>query len=370
MRPYGGDRVEPASNGGVVLISRGDKGWQGRKARTSTSTEHPGTAVLWDDMLFEVVSVQETELRFRYHLAPWREEHTVRVTQVYDAAHETARAADRADQRRRHEHRRAAMLLAPLTGCLPAAVQEHLGREYGILPVRLTMLSLTLPILYDAWLAYRIAGGIIDESQAGVPLALIFLGMFLFAEMMLRLFVVFSQSRPIGTALGFLVYSMFWLLHPRRGTLVHPFSKERGMAVYKAELSRETLVHDRYIGLEPLLTLLPAEDQRLLEARFAFRFRRHASTVAFVILCFAVAGVITSWNTIQHKPTFSARSSLLLAGIVAVEQVWRLIAFRTGPAGSMFGVLVRPFSRILFEPRGSLTRARDSHPDEPRGASE
>lgn len=370
MHAYGDDRVEPASHDGFVIIARAAKGWQGRRAKTNTSSEHPGTAVLWDDALFEVVSVHETEMRFRYHLVPWRDEHTVRLTHTYDAAHENARAAERRDQHRRHKRRFLALMLAPLTGSLPSAVQEHYGREYSILPVRLTMISLLLPVAFGVWVANRAVGNILHPGRAGLPLWIAFLAMFLFGEGMLRMFVVFSQSRPIGTALGFVGYCLFWLAHPRREQLVHPFAEERGFGLYRAEFSAEAERHDRYIGLEPLLTLLPAEDQKLLAARFAFDYRAHANTIAVVLLCFAIAGAVTSWNTVAVAPTFSARSSFIVAIIVGGEQLWRLVALRRGPAGSMFGLLVRPFARILFEPKRTLTRARDSHPESPRGASE
>jgi hypothetical protein len=39
---------------------------------------------------------------------------------------------------------------------------------------------------------------------------------------------------------------------------------------------------------------------------------------------------------------------MLIAGGVAVEQALRLHAFRRGPAGSIFGVVVRPLVRNLL----------------------
>ena len=46
--------------------------------------------------------------------------------------------------------------------------------------------------------------------------------------------------------------------------------------------------------------------------------------------------------------SFSAFVSLVCAGFVVLEQTMRLLAFKRGPAGSIFGALVRPFARDLL----------------------
>ena len=68
MRAYGSDRIRPLDDGAVVLSCRLPKaGWTARVEKTLTRSEHPGTAILWDDAYYEVV-----ELCARLHDSGWQ----------------------------------------------------------------------------------------------------------------------------------------------------------------------------------------------------------------------------------------------------------------------------------------------------------
>src|SRR5207302_1266202 len=67
--------------------------------------------------------------------------HAMRTIDHYDDAHEAERAAEYRAQLARETKRKSANALAVLAGHLPAAVQEEIGRELGIIPARLTIIS-------------------------------------------------------------------------------------------------------------------------------------------------------------------------------------------------------------------------------------
>src|SRR5438067_11237849 len=96
MQSYGSDRVTPDDDGQVTLACRLPKqNWLPRVPKTMTRSEHPGTAVLWEEQDFEVVDAEELpQGGCRYVLAPRKEEHIIRVSDRYDAESETHRLAD------------------------------------------------------------------------------------------------------------------------------------------------------------------------------------------------------------------------------------------------------------------------------------
>jgi hypothetical protein len=97
-RPLGRDRLEPATpgdgEGAVVLGSPREKGWEGR---VEGRVVMPGTAVRWDEEIWEVVSVGQTGSGgFRYVLVPWDERNLVR--RVVDYAPEALSNVKRAPE--------------------------------------------------------------------------------------------------------------------------------------------------------------------------------------------------------------------------------------------------------------------------------
>ena len=67
--------------------------------------------------------------------------------------------------------------------------------------------------------------------------------------------------------------------------------------------------------------------------------------MAIFILVFAALGVITAYRT--QEPV-----TMLVAAVVASEQVIRLMALRRGPAGSILRFLIWPFMRKLLADHG------------------
>jgi hypothetical protein len=337
MTPYGSDRVR-VDGERIVLSSRLPKGWTARVARTLTSAEFPGTAVLWEEQYFEVVGAEPLPRGVRYTLEPWRDHHAMRLTARYDDDSETALAAEWRAAHARERNRLSAAWLAPLTGHLPAIVQERIGAELGVLATRQTQWSL----LSELALLVPIVGYIVTEimAQRPKPTWAIVAAAFLFLETALRFLVVWTQGRPAGSTLGVLAYILYWLLTGRREQ-TSPFDRLLGHATPITAAPEERQRSDALLLREPLATLLPATDQWRLRERYGYDYRRLAGTVAGVLLTFAILGVITS--TMSRSIV-----SGLVALLVAVEQIARLAALRRGPQPSILGWLVRPLLRNLL----------------------
>ena len=59
MRAYGSDRLRVAGEK-LILWTRVPKPkWVARVPKTLTKSEHPGTAILWEDQFFEVVKAEQ-----------------------------------------------------------------------------------------------------------------------------------------------------------------------------------------------------------------------------------------------------------------------------------------------------------------------
>jgi hypothetical protein len=166
--------------------------------------------VAWGEEILEVVAAEPLpDGGMRYSLVPWRDEVAIRSLERYDAASESALAAERrwrADARRK---RRLAILLSPLLGHLPGAVQESMEQEFGAPANAMTMAS-ALPLLAIGIVGLfaqfaRVAGG----SLAPLPEPSLPLSIYLFGESALRLTVVATQSRPAGSIPGSLLYELW-----------------------------------------------------------------------------------------------------------------------------------------------------------------
>jgi hypothetical protein len=333
MRPYGSDRVR-ADGDAFLLACRVAKGWNARDGR------HPGTAVCWDETYFEVADVTPLPNgAVEYRLEPWRDEHAMRHVDRYDRASEQQRIAEHRRNLERAAKAKSASLLGIFTGQRPAAVQEHLGNEYGISPPRLTLIS-TIP----AWLAFGAcvllaADAKVRQVSSPIPIWLWVVAGLLFFESLIRFQVVFSQNRPMGSVLGFLGYSLYYFLAPNRAKLIPPLQAEKGMSA-TLHLSDEHHREAAFAVREPWLTLLSAHEQARLAQLYGYDYRRHAKQIALVILAIAAVGAFSMFG----KNNLSA----LLAAALAVEQLVRLSVFPRRAIGSVLGLLVRPFTRKLF----------------------
>lgn len=86
-RPTGRDRLEPTTDGTVVLLSLRPKGWSGREEGGPRAPVRPGTAVRWDGDLWEVLRVEpRAGGGWRHVLGPWDERNLVRSVVEYGEA--------------------------------------------------------------------------------------------------------------------------------------------------------------------------------------------------------------------------------------------------------------------------------------------
>jgi len=232
------------------------------------------------------------------------------------------------------------------TGHLPARVQEALGSELGILPTRLTFISLILPFLFEVWAVNEL----VRCRMTGAPISLWLLlaAGYVGAESALRLQIVMSQSRPIGSTVGFILYSLFYAIAPRKIAGVAPLKIDKREALLGTPPPPDVELQDSLSVREPLLTLLSPPEQVVLAKRFGFNYRKEAFRVAWIILIFAIAGIVSSIVRLGEGASLGLIVSLVVASIVALEQIQRLAALRRGPAGSMLAFLVRPFARKLL----------------------
>jgi cation transporter-like permease len=315
--------------------------------RTLTSREHPGTAVLWDGQWFEVVGEERSTTEICYVLAPWPENHAIRISDTYDGASEVRREGEHNAALRREKNRTAANLLGMFTGQLPASVQEQLASELGLLAPRLTLLSLIPQFAFIVAAVLSTVSHVVDHT-GGPKLGLAVLTIYFTIENLIRFNIAFNQGRPIGSAIGMLIYSVGYIFGLRKAGGASPVQPIRGTAIYKTEAPPDIAIRDAVRMRAPLMTLLSVPEQEMLERQYGYDYREPAAVVATIILFSSIAGIVTSMRTLSHGPSISALVSLLVAAVLAAEQAYRLYVLRQRPAGSILAFLVRPFMRKLL----------------------
>jgi hypothetical protein len=340
MQAYGSDRVRPGDGEQFILMSRFPKQWTPRAAKTLTTAEFPGTAVLWGERYFEVVDAEGlAQGGVKYVLEPWRDMHIMRITDRYDAEREAERLLEWRAGFSRDRKRKSANALALLTGHLPAAVQEELGRELGVSPRRLTITSGARIYAIVVALAMWVVSCILEGRP--IPLSLLLATAFFFVETSLRLLVGWLIGRPMGSVAGFIAYLVYYFTVADRAQAVSPFAEEKGMSIAISATPEERIASDALLMRESLVTLLSPADQARVAERFGYDYKRPSRFIAALILVFASLGIATS---IHNRAVIS----LLLAAILAGEQLYRLAILGRRPAGSVLGILARPFLRKLL----------------------
>jgi hypothetical protein len=312
--------------------------------KSLTHAEHPGTAVLWEEEYYEVVNVDPLPGGgYRYILVPWRDALTMRVTDRYDEESEATRVAEHRANRVREAKRKTVNALALLTGHLPARVQEHFGGELGVLPHRLTLISLLTTVLVIVLLLGYHVHRVMNDPPP--PVWTIPLLMFFGAEVVVRGFIAFQLQRPIGSVIGLFAYIVYYAFVPKSLAPVDATASAKGEAVVITEAPEDVKLRDALTMRASLITLLPAAEQERVAQRFEYHYREHAPGIAWLILVGSILGVITSVMTLRKHVTFSALTSLILAAALVVEQLWRLYVLQSRPIGSILGPLARPFVR-------------------------
>jgi hypothetical protein len=350
MRPYGSDRMTLEVNGHILLVSRTAKGWRERTARTATSVELAGTAVLWDAQFFEVLAVEPLpDGCIQYELAEWPENHLMRSIEKYDAQSDIALRRRAALTAGRETKRRLAIVLTFFTGLLPAAVQEHLQSELGLRAALLTLGS-TLPplafcILWIHWIVRaRLAG-----PPPPLPGWTLTFAIYAGISSLVRIVIAVNQGRPVGSPLGLIGYSLWYALTSHRGVAIAPLASPKGISVRFTQPSDEIAIRDSIRVREPLLTLLSREEQQLIMSRFGLDLVSIGRITARVILVFAALGAVTSVAAISNRGvSLSNVSSLMAAVYLVVEQIKRLRALESGPMGSVMGIAARPLVRKII----------------------
>jgi hypothetical protein len=149
------------------------------------------------------------------------------------------------------------------------------------------------------------------------------------------------NGRSMGSSIGVLGYIAYYYTIADRSRAVSPFSQEKGMRTPISEAPAERATSDALLMREALVTLLSPADQARVAARFGYDYRRQSRPIAALIFIFACLGVATSIRN-------GAVISFIAASAVASEQLYRLIVLGRGPAGSVLGILARPFVRKLL----------------------
>jgi hypothetical protein len=348
------------------------KGWVQRSPKTPTSAEHPGTAVRWEELFFEVVAIEPSApAGLRYLLSPWDEQHVFRVVANYDEASEKARAEERRESNRRQRNWRNTLVLAPLTGLLPGSVQEAMEREFGASGPLLTLISIVLPFFFGAfcfvWLlivAFAGASGADATSRMdrlfSIPVLLFGCGLLL--ESIVRLVVSVAQQKPIGSVLGIVPYALYSAVRSLRHGGIRIDEKRLEPEPLHAAPDRDARERERedlYRAMHAVLSFLSPDEQMHLVERFGFDPARSGRLTAGVLL--AGGGVLFLNSLLAIVGGIAGLGSLItlaLGGFLLVEQVSRLRKIAQGmPAPSVLGRLVRPWVHPLFE--------TEPAPDEP-----
>jgi hypothetical protein len=216
----------------------------------------------------------------------------------------------------------------------------------------MTILSCALPLVLFMLLASIATGAAIRHQPSPIPVALLVLSGMLVCECLIRFFVAMSQNRGMGSMLGVLGYSVWWLIRRGRTAFPPPWGRPGGGdAVFTLPAPEDVAFQDSLQMRAPLLTLLSRPEQELLAERYGVDYRSNAFGLAWSILFFAVLGVVSTWSKVNSGGGVVPLLSFLLALYVSAEQVVRLLTLRQRPVGSIFGAIVRPFMRDLLEQR-------------------
>jgi hypothetical protein len=348
MRAFGSDRLVVDGEGRIFLASRLPKpNWNPRvSGSASLRPEHPGTAILCEESWYEVVAIEPLAQGVRYELAPWPEEHVIRTSEAYDQGSEARRLAEHRGGIGRERKRKTVSWLSIVTGHLPAAVQQQLASELGADAPKMTMISALPPFaLVGAAVLAAVSALLANRPFPMPPLGWILLG-YLALESTIRFGNAWLTARPMGSTLGLLLYALYYLLSPRKETLVAPLRAERGAFARPIPAAPpDVVVRDAITMRAPLFSLLTASEQRSLLARYRYDHKGPAVVVAWIVLIGSIVGAVATFHTFLLTGRLGALISAMLAGYLAAEQVWRLSRFPHQPAGSLLGIVVRPFLR-------------------------
>ncbi len=119
--------VSPSVGGEVIVVSpRLALEWRVAEGQA------PGSAVLWSDQSFEVIGREPAGAGDRWVLRLWDQTKAMRTVHTLDRESVAWLAEGAALEKRERRTRAGTMLLLPVLGLAPAALQKTLGGELGI----------------------------------------------------------------------------------------------------------------------------------------------------------------------------------------------------------------------------------------------
>lgn len=348
--PIGRDQLR-FKDDSLILFSPIPKGWRGREKRGTMKSSFPGTAVLWEGVQYEVVRVTEQKGGWRYELAAWNEAEAMRVSDSYDAQTEAIRETEYREAIEREGKRKKYLLMTPILGLLSPQTQRRFEDQFGILATRSTLISSAVFLVIGMGSLVLFLASSVD-SKAGlktfatsIPTFILLAGAYLFFESLLRLAAVLMMGRPFGSLYGSLGELIYRLIQGKRS---RP-APEKGNSVKGTPPDPVQAQLDEYGVREPFISLLSPAEQMKFQRAFSFDFVRWGYLSAGAILVTAGFGLLSGVAGLMNRTfSFGDAFSLLIAGGLIWEQVIRLKKIsRKEPAGSVLGVLVRPWIRKL-----------------------
>ena len=288
----------------------------------------PGSAVLWSDQSFEVIGREPAGAGDRWILRLWDQTKAMRTVHTLDRESVAWLAEGAALEKRERRTRAGTMLLLPLLGLAPAALQKRWAESWEFVPSRATTISaLGEMILGGVFLlelvAMTVGGSVILPAWLQW---LAYLGPILFVSGIARLILVFSDGEPVGSLLGMPLK----FLIPR--TVVAHEQHEPHTIEAPPSIVRTTLVTTG-------VSLGPRSDQE--------RWAAHLGINAIWLTVMGagaelVGGVTNLGDDLGSGGVFLVVLDFFLVG----EGLLRLGSVVTGrPMGSVFGWMLRPLYR-------------------------
>ncbi|HTQ81266.1 MAG TPA: hypothetical protein VMM92_14810 [Thermoanaerobaculia bacterium] len=236
-------RYPPGSAVALRIDAPWEKPWKARLPGGATVAAFPGTAILFEGALYEVIGAEAQavggESLYLYRLRPWTEESPPRQVVSYSVEECQRAARERAEQLRRVRWGRGLSWLSPLVGLLPAVDQRRIERDYNVSATRATLLSslvLLGPSLLAAVRGIAVLMGRVVER--GLPWdTWLPLSSYLTAESLARLSAAGYAGEPIGSLFVALPVAVF-------RTVEQSLRERQKPRPASSQLSSEFLLHE------------------------------------------------------------------------------------------------------------------------------
>lgn len=391
---------------GVAVVPCGDLGWRIISRRLTLpwmprAGDHPGSAVVWLEELYEVVGVEVSGSERSWILQPWPDAQVMRTAFRLDEMWIEERAGADEDQRRQRLLHMVSLPAAPVLALAPARLQRRWRDSWGFPAAAATAVSAIFELAAGCvGVVQLLALTVGAEWYLPDPLRLmVVIGPALSAEAIVRLATAVARAEPLGSVVG-LPLALLWPAVPPPQQPSRPLVQledvESGvLEIYSEELRRDWVPEGvmRYRGMEYRLTGLESvgtgwryrfestDDEATGPAlKLAQRPRREQTaggvrppsairtTVVTAIVCMAPrryqewwarhlgvrsvwftllgagAELFGGWVNLEHGATGGRSWTLAMNLFFVVEAVTRLaLLVSTGrPVGSILGWALHP----------------------------